>query len=135
MYMDHKKEPIIILEAISLKDLWVWHVFFGMSDSHNNINVLQRSPIFTRLAEVQGPQVNYSINCNDYSIGYYLADRIYPSWATFVKTIPEHLKVTRKNILPRHNKHVEMILNVRLEFYNLALLLFAGRLVCGMRSC
>jgi hypothetical protein len=89
MYRGHKKEPTIILEVVASKDLWIWHAFFGMSGSHNDINVLQWSPIFARLAEGQGPQVNYSINGNDYSLGYYLADGIYPSWATFVKTVPE----------------------------------------------
>jgi hypothetical protein len=89
MYRGHKKEPTIILKAVASKDLWIWHAFFGMLGSHNDINVLQRSPIFTRLAEGQGPQVNYNINGNDYSLSYYLADGIYPSWATFVKTIPE----------------------------------------------
>jgi hypothetical protein len=89
MYKGHVHEPTIILEAVASKDLWIWHAFFGMPGSHNDINVLQRSPLFARLAEGQAPEVNYTINGHDYIMGYYLADGIYPSWATFIKTIPE----------------------------------------------
>lgn len=89
MYQGHVHEPTIILEAVASKDLWIWHAFFGMPGSHNDINVLHRSPLFAKLAEGKAPEVNYSINGHDYMMGYYLADGIYPSWATFVKTIPE----------------------------------------------
>ena len=89
MYKGHVHEPTIILEAVASKDLWIWHAFFGMPGSHNDINVLQRSTLFARLAECQAPEVNYTINGHDYTMGYYLADGVYPSWATFVKTIPE----------------------------------------------
>lgn len=86
-YKGHVDKPTIILEAVASKDLWIWHAFFGMPGSHNDINVLHRSPLFANLAEGTAPQVNYTVNGHDYTMGYYLADGIYPSWATLVKSI------------------------------------------------
>ena len=86
-YKGHVNKPTIILEVVASNDLWIWHVFFGMPGSHNDINVLHRSPLFDNLAEGRAPEVNYSVNGHDYNMGYYLADGIYPSWATLVKSI------------------------------------------------
>ena len=49
--------------------------------------MLERSNIFSKLAEGRGLVVNYSINVNDYTMGYYLVDGIYSKWLTFVKII------------------------------------------------
>ncbi|XP_062217623.1 uncharacterized protein LOC133917784 [Phragmites australis] len=64
------------------------HAFFGMPGSLNDINVLYRSHLFVDLAAGEAPKVNYTINGHHYTMGYYLADGIYPEWATFVKHIP-----------------------------------------------
>lgn len=95
-YTGHAHEPTIILEAVASKDLWIWHAFFGLAGSHNDINVLHRSHLFAKLAEGEAPQVNYTVNGHNYTMGYYLADGIYPQWATFVKTIPQPLGNKRK---------------------------------------
>ncbi|CAL5373544.1 unnamed protein product [Camellia sinensis] len=88
MYTGHIHEPTIILEAVVSYDLWIWHAFFGLPGSYNDINVLERSFVFTELAQGHAPTVNYTINGNEYTMGYYLEDGIYPQWSTFVKTIP-----------------------------------------------
>jgi len=87
MYKGHKGKPTIILEAVATQDLRIWHAYFGFWGSHNDINVLQRSPVFDDLANGKTPPVEFNVNGNTYSLGYYLADGIYPDWATLVKTI------------------------------------------------
>ncbi|XP_052185170.1 uncharacterized protein LOC127796809 [Diospyros lotus] len=84
----HAREPTIILEAIASYDLWIWHDFFGLLGSLNDINVVDRSHVFFELVEGRGLEVSYTISGHEYTMGFYLADGIYLSWRTFVKTIP-----------------------------------------------
>ncbi|XP_074358221.1 uncharacterized protein LOC141697628 [Apium graveolens] len=88
MFMSgHKGVATILLEAVVSSDLWIWHAFFGVARSNTNINVLDRSLVFDEVLQGCALEVNYTINGNNYSMGYYLTDGIYPEWATFVKTI------------------------------------------------
>lgn len=84
-YKGHKDGPTMILEAVASQDLWIWHAFFGLPGSLNDVNVLRRSPLFQSLTSGTAPELEYIVNGNMYKIGYYLADGIYPAWATFVK--------------------------------------------------
>jgi len=77
----------LILEIVASYDLWIWHAFFGCPRSINDLQVLDRSPVFQELYEGRSPKCEYVVNSRKYSIGYYLSDGIYQKWATFVKTI------------------------------------------------
>ncbi|XP_062217797.1 uncharacterized protein LOC133918041 [Phragmites australis] len=95
-YTGHTRKPSIVLEAVASYDLWIWHAFFGMPGSVNDINILHRSNLFTRLTDGTAPNVSYTVNGNRYDMGYYLGDGIYPEWVTIVKAIPS----------PRGNKSI-----------------------------
>lgn len=43
MYTGHVHKPTVILEVVAFYDLWIWHAFFGMPRSFNDINVLDIS--------------------------------------------------------------------------------------------
>jgi len=79
--------PTMILEAVASHDLHIWHAFFGVAGSNNDINVLNQSPLFLEAIKGEAPWVQYSVNGRQYNTGYYLADGIYPEWAAFVKSI------------------------------------------------
>ncbi|XP_020271452.1 uncharacterized protein LOC109846616 [Asparagus officinalis] len=61
---------------------------------NNDINVLEASHLFAKLAEGIAPHAHYVIQGKHYNMGYYLADGIYPKWSTLVQTIhdPRGLK-------------------------------------------
>jgi hypothetical protein len=81
--------PTIILEAVASHDRWIWHAFFGVPGSNNDINVLNQSHLFIDQLRGEAPKVEYSINGRQYNLPYYLADGIYPQWPVFVKSIRE----------------------------------------------
>jgi hypothetical protein len=86
----------VILEAIVSQDLWFGHCFFGLPGSHNNINVLNVSLLFTNLLNGISPKCEYKINGNQYTQGYYLADGIYSNYSTIVKTLSQPEGLDRK---------------------------------------
>jgi hypothetical protein len=111
--------------------------FFGMPRSHNDINVLHQSPLFAKLVEGRAPEMNYSTNGHDYTMNYYLADGIYPSWATFVSPSLNPWG-TRRNILPKHRKQQGRMSKELLGFSNLGSPLFEEQLIYGtniMKAC
>jgi hypothetical protein len=46
----------MILEVVASQDLWIWHAFFGLPGSLDDINVLNRSSLF------QSPQGNMKVH-------------------------------------------------------------------------
>ncbi|XP_060183449.1 uncharacterized protein LOC132613242 [Lycium barbarum] len=60
-----------------------------MPGTNNDINVLESSHLFSNLAKGIAPPALYVIQGNEYDVGYYLADSIYPKWSTIEQTMHE----------------------------------------------
>lgn len=101
MFTGRGKHPSMILEAVASHDLWIWHAYFGMPGSNNDINVLQRSPVFSSYLRGQSAPVNFLVNGRTYDMGYYLADGIYPTWPAFVKSIRHPMETKTQHFSTR----------------------------------
>ncbi|XP_018509885.2 putative nuclease HARBI1 [Brassica rapa] len=80
-------KPTIVLEAVASQDIWIWHAFFGPLGTLNDINVLERFPVFDDIIEGRAPRVRYMVNGHMYKLAYYLTNGIYPKWSTFIQSI------------------------------------------------
>ncbi|GKD33918.1 ALP1-like protein isoform X1 [Tanacetum coccineum] len=87
------------LNRFAYKNLWIWHAFFGVAGSNNDVNVLYQSPIFNDLKTGRAPEIPFVANDVTYPSGYYLIDEIYPELVPLVKTIPEPADDDHKQIL------------------------------------
>ena len=81
------KVATIILEAVALYDTWIWHVFFSLPGSANDITIFYCSLVFWELYKGRAPKCEYIINGHKYNIRYFLLDGIYPKWSALIKII------------------------------------------------
>ena len=100
-YGDRDGSKSIILEAIADQSLRIWHVFFGLSGSNNDINVLDRSPLVHNMLTSDATDMTFIVNGCEYNRYYLLADRIYPSCSCFVQTIHEPTDEKRAHFAKR----------------------------------
>ncbi|XP_021751024.1 uncharacterized protein LOC110716688 [Chenopodium quinoa] len=86
----------------------------GFPGSRNDINVLDRSPLFNDVFEGRAPSINYVVNDHHYNMGYYLTDGIYPKWAAFIPTIslPQNEKGLFAKLQEARRKDVERAFGV-----------------------
>ncbi|KAH1253336.1 hypothetical protein GmHk_04G010031 [Glycine max] len=75
-------------KAWGFQDLWIWHAYYGVAGSNNDINMLNQPSVFNYVLQDRTLPMQFTINETLYNMGYYLVDHIYPDWATFLKTIP-----------------------------------------------
>ncbi|GJW12280.1 ALP1-like protein [Tanacetum coccineum] len=76
----------IMLEAVALYDLWIWHAFFWVAGGNNDMSVLNNSPLFDDLLDDVALVAPFKYNGVAFEKGYYLADDIYLQWSSFVKS-------------------------------------------------
>ncbi|GJR96300.1 reverse transcriptase domain-containing protein [Tanacetum coccineum] len=99
LYRHHEEKHGFSGMLGSLDYLWIWHAFFGVVGSNNDINVVYQSPLFNDLKIGRAPEIPFVANGVTYAWRYYLVDKIYLKLATLVKTIPEPADDDNKQIL------------------------------------
>ena len=89
MFQGKSGVATVILEAIADAKCHFWNFNFGAPGTFlNDINVLDRSPLFDMAVRGESPSVKFTVNGNDCKNAYWFADGIYPRYACFAKTFP-----------------------------------------------
>ncbi|XP_056848838.1 uncharacterized protein LOC130498981 [Raphanus sativus] len=87
MYSRGTEKPTLVLEAVASYDLWIWHTFFRVPGTMNDLNILDRSLVFDDIIDGIAPEINFHVNGREYHLAYYLTDGIYLKWATLIQSI------------------------------------------------
>jgi hypothetical protein len=96
------KGTSVVLEAVASKDLWIWHCFFGLPGSFNDINVFQRSHLLRKLESGTMHHIEFELNGKTYTQPYWLADGIYPNLPVFAKSIKDPQGASKQYYAKRH---------------------------------
>ena len=141
-----QKKKTLILEAIADPFLYIWFFHFGEPGSMNDLNVLDKSSIVSRILNqsFNTKCPNHRVNNTTRDWLYFLVDGIYPPWGMFVKTIPQHLRTEEKHskYCTRHEhvrKDVERCFGVLIQRFGILERPFkswyVGRIQIILKAC
>ncbi|KAG7366562.1 plant transposon protein [Nitzschia inconspicua] len=92
-YQGRNSAPSLVLEAACDHNLYFWHLSYGHCGCLNDLNILNRSPLYNYMLEGQLYQLEQEANIVPFMIGnesfekaFYLVDGIYPRYTRFVKS-------------------------------------------------
>jgi hypothetical protein len=69
---------VIGMERIVDESLHIWHIFFRLPGSNNDLNVLDRSPLVHNMLTGAACNMTFEVNGQEYDWYYLLANGIYP---------------------------------------------------------
>ena len=99
---DRKDKKSIILEAVADQSLHIWHIYFGLPGSNNDLNVLDQSLLIHDLLTSAVCDMTFEVNGQVYNRYYLLADGIYPQWSCFVQSIHNPVDEKKKHFAQKH---------------------------------
>jgi Plant transposon protein len=99
VYAGKDKFPSMVLEAVADHNLFFWHAAFGFPGTHNDINILEQSPLLKDMLDGtfhRDVDFDFAINGQRFFRLFYLADGIYPSCSRFCKSLSEAIGPHKK---------------------------------------
>ena len=99
---DREGKKSIILEAVVDQGLHIWHIYFGLPGSNNDLNVLDRSSLIHDMLTGTTCDMTFEVNGQMYNCYYLLADGIYPQWSCFVQNIHNPEDEKRQHFAKSH---------------------------------
>jgi Plant transposon protein len=99
VYVGKEGKALLVLEAVADHNLFFWHAAFGFPGTHNDINILDQSPLWKSMLDGSfhhDVDFHFWINGQQFVNLFLLADGIYPSSGRFCKTFTQPIREEKK---------------------------------------
>jgi hypothetical protein len=77
-FWQQRQEKPIILKAIVDENLYIWHIFFGLRSSKNDLNVLYHLFLVHNIFSSVVYNMTFDVNGKQYNLYYLFVNKIHP---------------------------------------------------------
>lgn len=125
-YQGRGGKRTVVIETVCDADAYIWHFYIGSPGSHNDMNVLNASPLFMDIKEGLWPPRNFTYKANNRTrrLLYFLSDSGYPTYPIFVQPHPNPNTIKKRTfnrLQEALRKEAERLYAIKRKRFNIAL--------------